>query len=373
MLLYTKCELELLRDVDMVLFIEKGIRGGISQCCSRYSEANNKYMTNYDPNKPDKYLFYVDVNNLYGWAMSQPLPISNFKWVDTNIDVTGISDDSLFGYICEVDIEYPQYLHDLHKDFPFCSEHQIPPGSKLPKLMTTLSDKKNYIIHYRALKQAIAYGLVVTKIHRVLEFKQSVWLKPYIDLNTELRTKAKTKFEQNHFKLKVNSIYGKTMENIRKHRIVKLTRQWEGRYGAKNLIACPKFHSRTIFDTDLMAIEMKKTEILFNKPLYIGMSILDISKTCMYEFYYNYMLPKLGMNCKIMYTDNLYKEIVCTDIHRFDTSSYAPNNRYNIPLCNKKIPGLMKDETSGTIITHFVDLRSKMYSYKCEDNTVEPR
>ncbi|CAG9836230.1 unnamed protein product [Diabrotica balteata] len=376
MLWYTKCELELLGDVDMILFIEKGIRGGISQCCSRYSEANNKYMKNYDPTKPNKYLFYVDVNNLYGWAMSQLLPISNFKWVNTNIDVTDIPDDAFFGYILEVDIEYPQTLHDLHRDFPFCSEHQIPPGSKLSKLMTTLSNKKNYIIHYRALKQAIAHGLVITKIHRVLQFKQSAWLKPYIDLNTELRTKAKSKFEQNHFKLKINSIYGKTMENIRKHRIVKLTRQWQGRYGAKNLIASPKFHNRTIFDADLMAIEMKKTELLFNKPLYIGMSILDISKTCMYEFYYNYILPKLGNNCKIMYTDtdsfifeikcnDLYKEIICTDIHRFDTSNYAPNNPYNIPLHNKKVPGLMKDEASGRIITHFVGLRSKMYSYKC--------
>ncbi|CAH1110639.1 unnamed protein product [Psylliodes chrysocephalus] len=381
MLKYTKCELEILHDNDMILFIENGIRGGISQCSSRYSEANNKYMSNYDKSKPDSYLFYVDVNNLYGWAMSQPLPLGKFQWSDPNIDVTSIPDDSSFGYILEVDLEYPEELHDIHKDLPFCAEHRIPQNSKLPKLLTTFYYKKNYIIHYRALKQAVAHGLIIKKIHKVLKFKQSTWLKPYIDLNTYFRAQAKTKFEQNHFKLKVNSIYGKTMENIRKHRVVKLVRQWEGRYGAKNLIASPRFHSRTIFDIDLMAIELRKSEIKFNKPLYIGMAILDISKTCMYEFHYNFMLPKLGDNCKIMYTDtdsfiyeikcnDLYEEIIKTNINMFDTSDYAPNNIYNVPLCNKKVPGLMKDEANGNIITHFVGLRSKMYSYKLDNKKI---
>ncbi|CAH1109243.1 unnamed protein product [Psylliodes chrysocephalus] len=300
MLKYTKCKLRILKDVDMVMFIEEGIRGGISVCCNRYSEANNRYMETYDPTKSTKYLFYLDVNNLYGWAMSQFLPYDGFEWVDTNIDVTQIPNDAQEGYVLQVDLEYPEGIHDLHKDFPFCAEHSVPPGSTLTKLMSTLYNKEKYILHYRNLKQALAHGLKLTKIHKVLKFKQSAWLKPYIELNTRLRAAATSCFAKNQFKLANNAVFGKTMENIRFHRTVKLVNSYEGRYGAKNLISSPRFHNRTIFDEDLMAIELKKTQLVFNKPLYIGMTILDISKTCMYNFHYNFMLPTLGVeNCGI--------------------------------------------------------------------------
>ncbi|CAH1101740.1 unnamed protein product [Psylliodes chrysocephalus] len=241
MLKYTKCALETIQDVDMLLFFEGGIRGGISQCCNWYGEANNKYMSDFNSTKS----MYFDVNNLYGWAMSQPY--GGFEWVDTNIDVTQIPNDAPEGYMLEVDLEYPQHIPDQHKDLPFCAKHRPPPGSKLPKLMTTLCNKEKYIIHYQNLKQASAHGLILTKIHRVLKFKQSPWLKSYIELNTLLRSRATTEFEKNLYNLMKSAVFGKTMQNLRKQRVVKLVRDWNFRMGAKNLISSPKFYSPTIF------------------------------------------------------------------------------------------------------------------------------
>uniref|UniRef100_A0ABD2W4A6 DNA-directed DNA polymerase n=1 Tax=Trichogramma kaykai TaxID=54128 RepID=A0ABD2W4A6_9HYME len=137
----------------MLLFVEKGIRGGVSQCCSKYAEANNRYMgEDYNPEKEDVYLMYYDVNNLYGWAMAQYLPYGGFEWADAK-DYLTLPEDSEYGYILEVDLEYPESLHDLHKDLPLCPEHACPPGSKQRKLLTTLNPKHKYVIHYRSLQQ----------------------------------------------------------------------------------------------------------------------------------------------------------------------------------------------------------------------------
>lgn len=385
MLKFTDCKLQIIKDVDMLLFVERGIRGGVSQCSNRFSEANNKYLSTYNPYEPSKYILYLDVNNLYGWAMMQPLPYDGFTWVENFdiFDVASISDDSSEGFIFEVDLKYPENLHDLHKDLPLCPDHVTPPNSKFKKLMTTLHIKTKYIIHYRNLKQALLNGVILTKIHRVLKFKQAQWLKPYIELNTTLRMEAKNDFEKNLFKLMNNAVFGKTMENIRKHRIVKLVSKWEGRYGAKNLISSPKFQNRTIFDENLMAIELSKSVLVFNKPLYIGMAILDISKVCVYDFHYKYMIKKFGENqAKLLYTDtdsliyeiqcnDVYEEVLKSDIHMFDTSDYPTNNKWGIPLSNKKVPGLMKDELNGEIISHFVGLRSKMYAYKFGEECIK--
>ena len=153
--------------------------------------------------------------------MNQFLPTGGFEWVspDTNYNVP---DDSKIGYILEVDLEYPSYLHDKHNDLPSCPEHSKPDGSKQSKLLTTLHPKKNYIIHYRNLKQALRNGLILTKVHKVLKFNQSPWLKPYIDFNSSMRAEATNEFERNFYKLMNNSVYGKTMENVRKHVDVRL-------------------------------------------------------------------------------------------------------------------------------------------------------
>ncbi|XP_067131325.1 uncharacterized protein [Centruroides vittatus] len=283
MLKITKVELKILFDYDMISMIEKGIRGGISQCCNRYGKANNKYMKDYVKNKESNYLMYLDANNLYGWAMSQYLPYDGFKWSDTNIDVTQIPDNSKTGYILEVDLEYPKELHDFHSDLPLASENRIPDGSKQSKLLTTLYDKKKYVLHYRNLKQYLKMGMKLEKIHRVLKLDQSDWLKKYIDLNTEMRTKATDDFEKDFFKLMNNSVFGKTMENIRNRVNIKLCCEAKK---VEKLIAKPNFKHRTIFAENLCAIHMYKKKICFDKPIYVGMSILDLSKHLMYDFHY---------------------------------------------------------------------------------------
>lgn len=155
MLKYTKCKFETNQDVDILLFIEQGIRGGIGQCSNRICTANNKYLEKkkFNPQRVTT-LWYFDVNNLYGCGMMQLLAYEALTWVDTNIDVTSIPDDSPVGYILEVDLEYPDTLHELHKDLSFCPEHRTPPNSNYPKLNTSLYDKYNYVIHYRNLKKS---------------------------------------------------------------------------------------------------------------------------------------------------------------------------------------------------------------------------
>ncbi|XP_011699319.1 PREDICTED: uncharacterized protein LOC105456742 [Wasmannia auropunctata] len=288
----------------MVLFIERGIRGGLSQCSNRYARANNKYMT-YDPSKPLSYLMYLDVNNLYGWAMCQPLPYTDFRWVDDaeNFDWGTIASDSPTVYILEVDLEYPQYLHDLHTDLPFCPTRDKPPGTRHYKLLATLNGKKRYVIYYCNLQQCTCHDLRVTKIHRVLQFAQSPWLREYIELNTKFRTEARNDFEKNLYNLMNNAVFGKTIENVHKYVDVRLATTWEGRHGAEALIAKPNFHSCSVFAENVIAVKLRKLKVQFYKPIYVGMCILDVSKVCLYKCHHEYMLPLYRDKYKIMYTD----------------------------------------------------------------------
>ena len=181
-------------------------------------------MENYDENEKSSYIQYLYANNLYGWAMSQKLPVNGFKWIENNeINeefMKNYDENNDKGYILEVDVKYPRKLHDLHSDLPFLPKRiKI---DKCKKLVCNLRNKKKYVVHINSLKQALNHGLKLKKVHRIIEFNQEAWLKPYIDVNTELRKVAKDDFERDLFKLMNNSVFGKTVENIRKHRDIKL-------------------------------------------------------------------------------------------------------------------------------------------------------
>ena len=242
MLKMTKIELDLITDIDMALFIEKGLRGGISYIAHRYARANNKYLPDYNRELNDSYLMYLDANNLYGWAMSERLPTGNFKWIENLPEtleeiesfLSNYKENSSKGIILEVGLEYPKELHQLHNEYPCApekkiitdellsdharkikEEHSVSSG-KVPKLVTTLNDKEKYVSYYRNLQLYLSLGIRIKKIHRGVEFDQSPWLKEYIDFNTEMRKNAKNSFEKDFFKLMNNSVFGKTMENLRK-------------------------------------------------------------------------------------------------------------------------------------------------------------
>ena len=278
----------------MLLTVEEGIRGGICHSVHRYAKANNKYVDNYDESKESLYIQYLDANNLYGWAMSQKLPINNFKWLK---DVSRINEEfiknynenSSKGYFFEVDVKYPKKLHDSHSDLPFLPKRiKI---DKCKKLVCDLHNKKKYVVYITSLKQALNHGLKLKKVHRIIEFNQKAWLKSYIDMNTELRKLAKDDFEKDLFKLMNNAVFGKTMENIRKHRNIRIVTTDKKR---NKLVSEPNYHTINYISEDLSIIEMNKTKVKMNKPIYLELSILDISKILMYEFWYDYMKPKYG-------------------------------------------------------------------------------
>lgn len=397
----TGVRLELLYDIDQVLFCESAVKGGITCVNLRFCQANNEFMSTFDSSKPVTYLNYLDANNLYGWASIQPLPTGDFRWYDEDeirvlelkLKSSTISspysadcqdEDSVFSSkscFLEVDLEYPHTLHDAHSDLPFCPESKIPPNGREKKLLTTLEPKRNYVLHLEMLLLALNHGLQLIKVHRVLEFSQRPWLKHFIMLNTKLRTQATNNFEKNFFKLLNNANFGKTIENVRRYRNIKLVTRWEQ---AKKLISRAEFKSSTIFRENLIAIESWPTEIRFTKPLYVGACILELSKTLMYKFHFEYIKsPRVSnfFSADLAYLDTdsfIYKftakcpgtsiyDIIrrdCTE--HFDTSDYPVDNPYNIPLMNKKVIGKFKDEMCGQILSHFIALRPKLYAYKLD-------
>ena len=357
----TKVKLELLTDYDMLLMVEEGIRGVICHTIHRHVKANNKYMKNYDKDLESSHIQYLDANNLYAWVMSQKLPVAGFKRIKntSKIDevfIKNYHEDENIGYFLNVDIEYPKELHDLHGDLPFLTERMK--INKCNKLVCNLYDKKNYVVHIRVLKQALMHGLKLKKVHKVLQFNQKAWFNPYIEMSTELRKKAK---------------YDSTKKLFQK--LVTTDKR------RNQLVSEPNYHTTKWFSENLLAIEMRKTKVKMNKPIYLGMAILDISKIVMYEFWYDYMKPKYGDNIKLCYTDtdsfiidikteDFYEDIADVVERKFDTSNYETDRPLSTGK-NKKVIGLMKDELGRRIMTEFIALRPKTYAYLMDDNEVK--
>ena len=401
--------LELITDPNMYLMVEDGIKGGISTVMKRYAKGNNpyigkirdktpieimkelrkitneehqfsvesvcKYFTDFsadeindlrrkmesgevfNPKEITTYITYLDANNLYGWSMSQPLPVDGFEWINESElqNWNKICDEEGKGCILEVDLEYPKELHDFHNEYPLAPERlKI---NKVNKLIPNFNNKEKYVVHYKDLKQYLSLGLKLTKIHRGIKFNEKAWLKDYIQLNTDLRTKGTTDFEKDFFKLMNNSVFGKTMENIRNRVDVRLiTKESE----LEKLAKKPNFDRINIFAENLVAVHMRKTTIKLNKPIAIclGMSILDISKTLMYDFHYKYIKLKYGDLALLLFTDtdSLCYEIKTDDFYKdisndvpewFDTSNYPENHSSGILTGANKIIGMMKDEAAG--------------------------
>lgn len=380
MLLKTGISLELLKDSDMYLFYERGIRGGQSVIFNKYVEANNQYMEEYDEDKEKSFISYLDANNLYGWAMAKKLPYAGFKWIDTlSLDtiMNYNEDDTDTGYTLEVDLEYPQELHDKHNDYPLAPE-KLKLGC-CEKLCGTFYAKKDNVIDIRNLKLYLEHGLILKRINRVIEYKQKAWLKEWIDLNTNFRKNAKNDFEKDYFKLMNNAVFGKTMENVRGRVDVKCA--FDDEYQRKYL-SKPNFKNLNSIKKDgkqMAVMEMGKNIVKLDKPIYAGFTILEASKYLMYDFHYNTMKPKYGDNIELLMTDtdSLVYKIKTDDFYQdmykmkehFDLSEYDETNPI-YDITNKKVIGKFKDETPKATITNFIGVRSKCYALRTDDSKI---
>ena len=252
----TRVNLDLLINIKMLLMVEKGIGGGTCHSIYRCAKANNKYMKDYDKNKELPYIQYWDVTNFYGRAMSQKLSVNNFEWIK---DTCQFNEDSIRNYneefneryFLEVDVECPEKLHEVLDDLPFLPERMK--IEKVEKLLANLHDKTEYVIHIKNLKQVLNHGLILKKFHKVIKLSQNTWLKPYTDMNTDLRKKTKNHFEKDFFKLVNNSTFGKNY-GVRKHRDIKLaTKERRRNY----LVSEPNYNTTKFFTENLLAIEIK--------------------------------------------------------------------------------------------------------------------
>jgi len=374
MLLTTQVELELISDYNQYLFVESAIRGGLVQSNTKFSQANNAQLENpndYDPNKPSNNIVYYDCNALYSTAMAHYLPLGDFEWVENpdEIDWKNTLPTADIGYLLEVDIHIPEKVHDKLNDYPPLPLKQKAPGGKHELLLATLYDKSKYVLHYTILQQAVALGVEVRKIHKALKFRQSPWLKPFIELNIRLRQNAETKFHQEFFKLMNNSIFGKSIQNDKSKVIVKLI---------SNPVQFLKetcklnYTGFDIVDSDLAIVTLARRKVKLVRPIYTGQAILDISKGIMYNLFYN-VLKDTFSNPSLIYTDtdsfvlHVWEDDILAKLQKqkdhFDFSTITPNHPLH-SQDNHKVMGKLKDETGFRAIYQFIALRPKMYAFR---------
>ena len=383
---HTGRDLQTLQDKDMILLLENNIRGGIS------SVMGYRYIKSDD----NKKILYIDANNLYGHSMSQPLPYDEIKF-DNNIkleDILNTPDDSDIGYFIEIDLTYPDNIKEKTKNFPFAPVNKkINPDNfndymneiksdtyiQTKKLICDWSDKKNYLYHYRMLKFYIRHGMIVDKVHNIISFKQNRWLQKYISFNTQKRNKAKNDFEKDFYKLLNNAFYGKTMENNRNRLKIKFIKK-------DNYREIIKQQSKLTFNGIHKSYEncdsytFKQNEVLMDKPIYLGFTVLELSKLLMYETYYDKLQPYFRQeNIQLHYmdTDSFILSVNTKDIIKdlknlediFDFSNLDKNHEL-FSNKNKKVIGKFEIETPKNVfIDEFVCLRSKMYAFKCKYDT----
>jgi hypothetical protein len=290
------------------------------------------------------------------------------------------------GYVVEVDLLYPEELHDLHNSLPLAPERLLVskemlspyaqsfdhPAGKVEKLVPNLYNKTKYITHYKNLKFYIEHGMILTKVHRVLAFDQEPWMKSYIDKNTQARKLASDDFEKDLYKLLNNAVFGKTMENMRARVDVQLV---TNPHKLKKLVARPTYQFHEIINEELVMVNMGRKVLFLNKPIYAGFSILEISKTLMFNFHYDTILKRYGDRARLLFTDtdslcyhvqthDIYDDML-GDLGAYDTSNYPQEHRL-YSKTNGKVLGKFKDETASKPPVEFVGLKSKMYSLLVE-------
>jgi hypothetical protein len=374
----------------MFNMIERGKRGGMTQVSTRHAIANNKYMKHYNPKQASKYLMYIDSNNLYGKSMVQRLPYKDFKWNTTLTEknVREWKDTSNKGFILEVDLEYPQELHDLHNDYPLApekvsveaemlspwtqdcyrrlkdmSDDKMIPDEKTQKLLLRLTNKEKYVVHIKTLQLYLQLGMKLKGIHRVVEFTQEAWMKPWIEFNTKNRQKSKSDFEKDLWKLMNNACFGKTMENVRDHVEFELV-STSKKYLKLTSKETWKIDHR--INENLVGVELVKEEVLLNKPIAVGVSICELAKHHMYSFFYKHLKPYYGERVKMLYTDtdSFVLEVRTDDVYEDWKSDKL---KAHFDWTDSKVLGLFKDELDGNYMTEFIALKPKLYSFKTEE------
>ena len=422
---------------EMYTQCERNIRGGICHIARRHAKANHKYLPNYNDKEDSRYIMYLDANNLYGWAMSQLLPTGDFKY-DAILPlpkeiarIKTLDPKGPRGFFYRVDGTFPQDKHNLLNDYApapvnAATAHEklsqiqhmmyndtavhkkdgemAKPTKPTPKLLCSLENRVDYMCHYRNLQLYMTLGFVVTKVYEIISFTQEAWMADYVQTNTTARSKTNNKFLKDFYKLLVNSIFGKTLESVRKRINYELVCNIKKFH---KLCADPKFKGRKIItdqfmgadgimNMGLVGVERYQTSVTLDKPISTGFSVLELSKLLMYDFHYNTMVKKYGDKVKLLFTDtdslcyvveteDFYKDMmdnetkyhgVCNEggatmKEQFDNSDY-PKDHPCYDESNKKTVGKFKDEASGMPITEFVGLRAKMYSYTTHDKDSKP-
>ena len=394
MLKKTEARLELLCDVEKYTFVERAKRGGLCMITQRSVEANNEYLEHYDPDAPSTYIRYLDANNLYGWAMSQPLPLRGFAFEDPHDDVERwvahiLESDWMgaSGAFFEVTMDYPEEIHDAHYDFPLAPDN-IKVEKKLlspfscslldnyvatKKLVPHLGPRVRYVCHAGTLQLYLQEGMRLRKVHKVLRFEQSTWLKGWIDHNTVLRAAATSEFARDFFKLANNSVFGKSMEDVRNRTVCHLVTTRE-----QFIKRCsqPSFDRVLEFGNAHFRIVLNRRRLtVLDRPIYAGAAVMELAKKNMYEFHYRQFIPKFGReNVRLCMTDTdslvyfissgEFQQKMMELLPLMDTSNFPKAHPF-FSNTNKKVVGKMKVETGALEIIKFVAAGVKNYAFTC--------
>ena len=266
----------------------------------RYSKANNKYMKNYDPEKPSVFIEYLDENGLYTSILAGPLPFSGFRWL-TEEEVNEMMGDHTKIRSCtlRVDLEYPKELHDLHNEYPLAVKSVVVDGVR--KLIPNLHDKRKFVVHHEALRCYLRNGMVLKKIHKGISYEERDVMKKFININAEARKVAKDDFEKDFYKRMSNSVFGKTMENVRNRADIEILNGNDEGDEKKLLkrISKSNYGGAFIFEnSQLVSVRMRPSSVCLNKLIQHGVSVLDRAKVPMYSWHYEYMKPKYRDNVR---------------------------------------------------------------------------